>query len=177
MTDMQALPGEAQITAESARESGNILFIVAARLARRECFTPLHFLSELPQRVVSMRALRDSLERSEEKLLREVGKIISGYDRMANKLKEAEANLEAAEKRIAELEASHTQVVHARDHYKRVASEGIQSIAESRTLTVKQPERYDIEMWPSPSPEGEWFARDDVLAALSDAGITLDTGE
>ncbi|WP_235843664.1 hypothetical protein [Enterobacter quasimori] len=93
------------LTAESARESGSIILIVAARMARRELFTPLHYVSELPQKVVSMRVLREALERSEETLQREVCKIVDGHDRMQKKLKEAEAKLEAAEKRIAELEA------------------------------------------------------------------------
>lgn len=87
------------LTAESARESGNILLIVAARMARRELFTPLHYVSELPQKVVSMRVLREALERSEETLQREVCKIVDGHDRLQKKLKEAEAKLEAAEKR------------------------------------------------------------------------------
>lgn len=91
------------LTAESARESGNILLIVAARMARRELFTPLHYVSELPQKVVSMRVFREALERSEETLQREVCKIVDGHDRMQKKLKEAEAKLETAEKRIAEL--------------------------------------------------------------------------
>ena len=99
MTNKQAL------TDESARESGNILLIVAARMARRELFTPLHCVSELPQKVVSMRTLREALERSEETLQREVCKIVDGHDRMAKKVKEAEEKLQAAEKRIAELEA------------------------------------------------------------------------
>ena len=98
MTNKQAL------TNESARESGNILLIVAARMARRELFTPLHYVSELPQKVVSMRNLREALERSEETLQREVCKIVDGHDRMAKKIKEAEEKLQAAEKRIAELE-------------------------------------------------------------------------
>lgn len=94
------------LTAESARESGNILLIVASRMARRELFTPLHMLCELPQRVVSIRTLREALERSEETLQREVCKIVDGHDRMQRKLKEAEEKLEAAEKRIAELSSA-----------------------------------------------------------------------
>ena len=93
------------LTDESARESGNILIIVAARMARRELFTPLHLLCELPQRVVSTRTLREAVERSEETLQREVCKIVDGHNRMGKELKEAEAKLEAAEKRIAEMEA------------------------------------------------------------------------
>ncbi|WP_254082136.1 hypothetical protein [Enterobacter cancerogenus] len=93
------------LTAESVRESGNILLIVAARMARRELFTPLHYVRELPQKVVSMRVFREALERSEETLQREVCKIVDGHDLMQKKLKEAEEKLEAAEKRVAELEA------------------------------------------------------------------------
>lgn len=98
------------LTAESARESGNILLIVAARMARRELFTPLHYVSELPQKVVSMRLFREALERSEETLQREVCKIVDGHDRMQKKLKEAEAKLETAEKRIAELESDNAYI-------------------------------------------------------------------
>ncbi|WP_253378546.1 hypothetical protein [unidentified bacterial endosymbiont] len=91
------------LTAESARESGNILLIVAARIARRELFTPLHYVSELPQKVVSMRVFREALERSEENLLREVRKIVDEHDRMNKKLKETKDALEAKDRQIADL--------------------------------------------------------------------------
>lgn len=51
--------------------------------------------------------------------------------------------LEAAEKRIAELEA----------------------------WEVKLPERYEVDMCPTPSPDGEWYSREDILAALVSAGV------
>ncbi|HHB9109226.1 TPA: hypothetical protein ACN7S0_003019 [Klebsiella pneumoniae] len=47
--------------------------------------------------------------------------------------------LEIAEKRIAELEESHAQVIQSRDHYKRMSEEGLKQLAESRTVTVKLP--------------------------------------
>ncbi|QFH71048.1 hypothetical protein FR762_15545 [Enterobacter sp. E76] len=47
---------------------------------------------------------------------------------------------------------------------------------KTRTLTVKLPERYDIEMWPAPDPAGEWYSRDDLLAALVAAGIKCEVG-
>ncbi|EOZ7497983.1 hypothetical protein [Enterobacter hormaechei] len=136
------------LTAESARESGNILLIVAARMARRELFTPLNYVSELPQKVVSMRVFREALERSEETLQREVCKIVDGHDRLQKKLKEAEAKLEAAEKRVVELEAR----------------------------MVKLPERYEVDMCPTPSPDGEWYSREDILAALVSAGVSYAAG-
>lgn len=112
------------LTYESARESGNILIIVAARMARRELFTPLHFISELPQKVVSMRVFREALERSEETLQSEVCKIVDGHNRMDKKLKEAEAKLEAAEKRIAELESERDkQGRHACELFDEVTSQ------------------------------------------------------
>ncbi|WP_121495814.1 ead/Ea22-like family protein [Enterobacter hormaechei] len=52
--------------------------------------------------------------------------------------------LEAAEKRIAELEARE----------------------------VKLPQRFDVQTYScSEEPDGEWYARDDVLAALANAGV------
>lgn len=51
--------------------------------------------------------------------------------------------LEAAEKRIAELEARE----------------------------VKLPERYEVDICPTPSPDGDWYSRDDILAALVSAGV------
>lgn len=101
------------LTDESARESGNILLIVAARMARGELFTPLRYVSELPQKAVGMRTFRDALERSEETLLGEVNKIVDGHGRMAKKLRETEEKLEAAEKRVAELSASHGKLREA----------------------------------------------------------------
>lgn len=113
---MTALNKQA-LTDESARESGNILLIVAARMARRELFTPLHYVSGLPQKVVGMRVFREALEQCEEALQREVCRIVDGHNRMAKKLKEAEAKLEAAEKRIAELEARSVTLPKALNSY------------------------------------------------------------
>lgn len=116
------------LTDESARESGNILLIVAARMARRELFTPLHYVSELPQKAVSMRVFREALERSEETLQREVCKIVDGHDRMQKKLKEAEEKLEAAEKRIAELERSETQLIDERDNAESALNDAYKAV-------------------------------------------------
>lgn len=91
-----------ELTPESARESGSILIIVAARMARREFFTPLHALCESGKRVVSARALCDAVERAEEHMVSQVSKIVDGHDRLTKKLKEAESRnaelVEALEK-------------------------------------------------------------------------------
>lgn len=42
--------------------------------------------------------------------------------------------LRAANKRIAELEESHAQVIQSRDHYKRMSEEGLKQLAKSRTV-------------------------------------------
>ncbi|HDR2875148.1 hypothetical protein CIW60_03575 [Enterobacter roggenkampii] len=44
-------------------------------------------------------------------------------------------------------------------------------IAELEAREVKLPERYEVEMCPTPSPEGNWYSREDVLAALATAGV------
>jgi len=53
--------------------------------------------------------------------------------------------LEAAEKRIGELDARE----------------------------VKLPERYEVEMCPTPLPDGDWYSREDVLTALATAGLKV----
>ncbi|WP_224750884.1 hypothetical protein [Klebsiella pneumoniae] len=80
-----------ELTQESARESGSILIIVAARMARREFFTPLHALCESGKRVVSTRALCDAVERAEEHMVSQVSKVVDGHDRLTKKLKGAES--------------------------------------------------------------------------------------
>ncbi|HFE3439493.1 TPA: hypothetical protein ACF3I9_000862 [Klebsiella aerogenes] len=42
--------------------------------------------------------------------------------------------------RIAGLEESHAQVIQSRDHYKRMLEEGLEQLAEPRTVTVKLPQ-------------------------------------
>ncbi|EKZ6404597.1 hypothetical protein [Klebsiella aerogenes] len=42
--------------------------------------------------------------------------------------------------RIASLEESHAQVIQSRDHYKRMLEEGLEQLAEPRTVTVKLPQ-------------------------------------
>ncbi|ELK1314675.1 hypothetical protein QI814_003633 [Escherichia coli] len=74
------------------------------------------------------------------------------------------AALEAAEKRIAYLSESN-RILCSDAMIKQ------DRIAELEALKVKLPERYDIEMWPEPAPTGEWYSCDDVLAALTAAGI------
>lgn len=100
-----------ELTQEAARESGSILIIVAARMARREFFTPLHALCEAGKRVVSTRALRDAVEHAEERMASQVPKIVDGHDRLTKKLKEAESRnaelveaMEKAKSTIAEMD-------------------------------------------------------------------------
>ena len=149
---MTALNKQA-LTDESARESGNILLIVAARMARRELFTPLHFVSELPQKMVSMRVFREALERSEETLQCEVCKIVDGHNLMAKKIKEAESKLEAAEERIAELEARTVGVPEVRI-----------TVAESRRRNMSWRELGVYN-------EGADVAKEKIIAAIRAAGI------
>lgn len=79
-------------------------------------------------------------------------------------------DLEAAEKRIAELEASHIQVIHSRDHYKRVSEDWLKQISESRSSTVELPPRIDNIGLRSPlEVEDMWICR--FKNALRAAGI------
>ncbi|WP_370608295.1 hypothetical protein [Citrobacter meridianamericanus] len=68
-----------------------------------------------------------------------------------------------AKTRIAELEESHAQVIHSRDHYKRMSEEGIKQIRESCTVTVLLPVT-DL------SWEQQQY-HEEVVAVLTAAGI------
>ncbi|SXG40287.1 Ead domain protein [Klebsiella pneumoniae] len=109
-----------ELTQESARESGSILIIVAARMARREFFTPLHALCESGKRVVSTRALCDAVERAEERMVSQVPKIVDGHDRLTKKLKETEsrnAELVEALEKAQTINAAAEKLVRCKGRY------------------------------------------------------------
>ncbi|WP_432465638.1 hypothetical protein [Enterobacter hormaechei] len=46
--------------------------------------------------------------------------------------------------------------------------------AELEAREVKLPQRFDVQSYScSEEPDGEWYARDDVLAALANAGVRI----
>lgn len=55
-----------------------------------------------------------------------------------------ETTISMLRSRIAELEESHAQVIQSRDHYKRISEEGLKQLAESRSVTVKQFDEFQI---------------------------------
>ena len=142
-----------ELTQEAARESGSILIIVAARMARREFFTPLHALCEAGKRVVSTRALHDAVERAEERMVSQVPKIVDGHDRLTKKLKEAESRnadlVEALEKAQAKADVYDM----LRDDY-GLREKGVgladfvdwqaKRIAELDSRAVKLPQRHSM---------------------------------
>ncbi|MCY2609741.1 hypothetical protein WDU56_21590 [Klebsiella pneumoniae] len=128
-----------ELTQEAARESGSILIIVAARMARREFFTPLHALCEAGKRVVSTRALHDAVERAEERMVSQVPKIVDGHDRLTKKLKEAESrNAELVEAQEKAQQTEKTLEIRNRrlDGIITAAEQRIAEL-ESRTVTVE----------------------------------------
>lgn len=89
----------------SKENENNILIIVAARLARRECLTRLHYLCDLEQRVLSTRNVRDAVEHAEEAITRESSKIVRGHDMLAKKLRDAESEVAALQEQVRALAA------------------------------------------------------------------------
>ncbi|EOF2689185.1 ead/Ea22-like family protein [Enterobacter hormaechei] len=49
-------------------------------------------------------------------------------------------------------------------------------VVELEARMVKLPERYEVDMCPTPSPNGDWFSREDVLAALLSADVSYAAG-
>nr|WP_314424853.1 hypothetical protein [uncultured Erwinia sp.] len=83
----------------------NILIIVAARLARKECLTRLNDLCDLEQRVVSTRNVRDAVEHAEVAITRECCKIVRGHDMLAKKLLDAESEVARLNEQVQALAA------------------------------------------------------------------------
>ncbi|EOC1517976.1 ead/Ea22-like family protein [Cronobacter turicensis] len=80
--------------------------------------------------------------------------------------------LEAAHKRIAELEESHAQVIQARDFYKRANEAAMKSTAklDSRAVTLPRPAcTYADHSYPA-------YSEQQVIDLLKSAGINLETG-
>lgn len=165
-----------ELTQEAARESGSILIIVAARMARREFFTPLHALCEAGKRVVSTRALRDAVEHAEERMVSQVPKIVDGHDRLTKKLKEAESRnaelVEALEKAQAQsskwLEAYHKAVSIGARYEERIAE------LESRTVKLPKPHAHLIWIQAGHAPDDYW---DDVAVSHSEKDLCCDGSE
>ncbi|AYY00655.1 ead/Ea22-like family protein [Klebsiella aerogenes] len=84
----------------------------------------------------------------------------------------------ALRQRIASLEESHAQVIQSRDHYKHMSEEGLKKLAESRTVTVKLPQRQEPtssghygDGYLVPSNAGSALNYEDTIEALTAAGI------
>ncbi|MDU4795413.1 MAG: hypothetical protein E6X94_11960 [Klebsiella michiganensis] len=165
-----------ELTPEAARESGSILIIVAARMARREFFTPLHALCESGKRVVSTRALCDAVERAEERIVSQVPKIVDGHDRLTKKLKEAESrNAELVEV----LKKAQTKAIEQGRTSCELFDEVTalrQRIAELGSRTVKLPKPHAHLIWiqAGHAPDDYW---DDVAVSHSEKDRCCDGSE
>ncbi|EOZ4718014.1 ead/Ea22-like family protein [Enterobacter hormaechei] len=84
--------------------------------------------------------------------------------------------LEAAENRIAEVESQRRMAFMACNRWADKFREAEKRIAGLEAREVKLPERYEVDMCPTLSPNGEWFSREDVLAALVSAGVSYADG-
>lgn len=183
-----------ELTPEAARESGSILIIVAARMARREFFTPLHALCESGQRVVSTRALCDAVERAEEHMVRQVSKIVDGHDSLTKKLKEAESRnaelVEALEKAqqvdeelcrllppgVEYMDPPDGGDVEPIEQVRRMVADYRQRIAELESRTVKLPKPHAHLIWiqAGHAPDDYW---DDVAVSHSEKDRCCDGSE
>ena len=163
------------MTTELAQREKSILLIVAARIARREHFKPIHELCELPQRVISTRALRQAVERAEENLMREVSKIVDGHDRLTKKL-------EAAEKRGADMEVAcelYAESKLAQIKLEAALEKAQQRIAELEARTVKLPRRSVGEVmymsgFSRDYAEGWCAGNDNAIHEIKQIGIAME---
>lgn len=97
-------------------------------------------------------------------------------EQYTDRLLEAVSHYKSREERITKLVLDNSVSWEALFKQLEEAKQRIAEL-ESRTVTVKLPERYDVETYPLQSPKGEWYSRDDVLATLAAAGIQVIEGD
>lgn len=112
---------------------------------------------------------RDRANAAEEALEKAQTENTAGAAGMAESY---ETTISMLRSRIAELEESHAQVIHSRDHYKRMSEEGLKQLAVSRTVTVKLPDLRQVVsgdryVW----SDGVFNYSQDVKAELTAKGI------
>ncbi|WP_234262283.1 ead/Ea22-like family protein [Klebsiella aerogenes] len=92
-------------------------------------------------------------------------------ERMAREIISRNGEIEGLRRHITELEESHAQVIHARDHYKALWRE---SLKESCTVTVKLPQRYSMLFREGFSEDYRTeiaYSAEDIQEMLTAAGI------
>lgn len=82
-------------------------------------------------------------------------------------LDELEAVQKTSAARLVAIDTTHKMFQRERDR----AEKAEKRIAELEAREVKLPERYEVEMCPTSAPNGDWYSREDVLAALVSAGV------
>ncbi|AVE99153.1 hypothetical protein [Klebsiella aerogenes] len=102
--------------------------------------------------------------------LKDIDALVEALEKAQQRITEQDAELEREREksrrvmsRIFVLEESHAQVIHSRDHYKRMSEEGLKQLAESRTVTVKLPHLPDD----CDRADANFY----YMKALADAGI------
>lgn len=117
----------------------------------------------------NVKTLVEALEKAQQESTAGAAGMAEGYETTISMLKSRIAELEKyAEAEATGADKAAESSVYWMKRYREL---------ESRTGTVKLPERYDVETYPLQSPNGEWYARDDVLAMLLTAGIQVIEGE
>ena len=172
-----------ELAQEAARETGSILIIVAARMARREFFTPLHALCEAGKRVVSTRALRDAVEHAEERMVSQVPKIVDGHDRLTKKLKEAESRNAELVEALEKAQRANGHLHEQSAEWERKAISNFEECAklsqrveelESRTVKLPKPHAHLIWIQAGHAPDDYW---DDVAVSHSEKDLCCDGSE
>ncbi|HGZ0358299.1 TPA: ead/Ea22-like family protein [Enterobacter hormaechei] len=104
-------------------DQGSIVYVDSGDFTQKQ--TDLNGAFIAAANPATVLALLEELEAKEDQR--------ANWFQMAQKLGD---DLDAAEKRIAELEKSHAQVIQGRDHYKRMCDEGFRRINKGINLSI-----------------------------------------
>lgn len=141
---------------------------------QEEANEAIKYATELKEQLARACAGREEAVREVEEIQKTLDHIHRRRVIWRGKAVTAEDEVATLRQRIAELEEAEQQLCAAKvtlDARAELAERQLADL-ESRTVTVKLPERYACELgYNAPDPSGDMLDRDDVLAMLADAGI------
>ena len=142
---------------------------------QEEANEAIKYATELKEQLARACAGREETVREVEEIQKTLDHIHRRRVIWRGKAVTAEDEVATLRQRISELEESNAQVIHSRDHYKRMSEEGLKQLAESRTVTVKLSKDHvddaDLFGW------GVVVPLEALKEACADAGVTVEIAD
>nr|DAR37552.1 MAG TPA: hypothetical protein [Caudoviricetes sp.] len=128
MTDITELAQDWKAAAHKAKQANDLY--LEGKITLSECVVETKDYLDYSDNPNNFLALLEALEKAQTENTAGAAGMAESY----------ETTISMLSSRIASLEESHAQVIQSRDHYERMLEEGLEQLAEPRTVTVKLPQ-------------------------------------